>query len=283
MVCWPPSPRIVWLPTAIQMAITTLNGVLSGARPAENILKVGVAMEAIGLPHSHFYSPGVPGAAVAPSPGINGAALTSYAGQIPWVNPVSGNSYLMSLAFAASQACTVLLLDRVWHNSGISLTVTTSQAITSPQWPARDRDGSVNGEGILVGLEFSAAGGAGTPTVTLGYTNSAGTSGRTATVVGVTTPNAGTFFRFPLQAGDTGVRSVQSVQLSATWTSGTAHLVAYRVLGVIGLSVANVSSKLDALSGGFVRLHDNTVPFLVQIPSAVAATTLVGCMGVTQG
>ena len=265
------------------MPITTIDGIIAGLRPSEGLLKAGVAMEAAGLYHSHFYSPGRPGAAVAPSSGLNGTALTSYAGQIPFVNPPGGSdSHLALFSLRSNVACSVLLLDRLWHNSGLSLTITTSQSITSPTWPARDRDGATLGEGILVGLEFSAAGGAGTPTLTLGYTNQAGTAGRTATFVGATTPNAGTFFPWPLAAGDTGVRSVQSCQLSVTWTSGTAHLVAYRILAELDIE-ANRGDKVDALTSGFPRLYDSTVPFLVQLASATTATMLKGRLVIAQG
>lgn len=265
------------------MSIITLDEVIEGMQPLNPIIKVGVTMEAIGLSNSHFYSAGSPGAAVAPSPGVNGAALTTYAGQIPFTNPVSGNSYLASVVIGASQACTILVCDRLWHNSGLSVTSTSSQGITSPTWPARDRDGTTNGAGLLCGIEWSAAGGSGVPVVTLGYTNQNGTSGRTATITAVTTPLVGTFERFGLQAGDTGIRSIQSYQANATRTSGTFHLVVYRVLAVITLPLANVAGVIDAITGGFPRLYDNTVPFLIQIPSATTATTISGALTVSQG
>ena len=185
------------------MAITTLDGVLAGMGKPEPLLKVGVAMEAAGVASSHFYSVGRPAAAAAPSPGGNGAALTAYAGQIPWTNPGAGNSYLARWAMTATQPCTLLLLDRLWHNSGLSVTLTSSQAITSPTWPARDLNGATLGHGLLCAIEWSAAGGAGTPTITLGYTDQDGNAGATATLVGVTTPTLGTFELWPLAAGDT--------------------------------------------------------------------------------
>lgn len=247
------------------------------------IFKVGVAVEAAGLAHSHFYSVGSPGAAVAPTPGVNGAALTSYAGQIPFTNPGAGNSYLARCALSASVAATLLVCDRLWHNSGLSATLTTSQAIVSPTWPARDRNGATLGHGLLCGVEWSAAGGAGVPTVTLGYTDQDGNAGATTTFTGVATPNAGTFERWGLATGDTGIRSIQSYQASATRTSGTFHMVLYRILTTLSVAAANVGAVVDALTSGFVRLYDNTVPFIIQIPSATTATNLSGEWIVTQG
>lgn len=267
------------------MAITALDDIVAGMRPPEFIYKTGPAPEAAGLYHSLWYANGRPGAGSVPNPGINGAALTApVTGQIPFTNPDSGmNTNLARFAMSASVPCTLLLCDRLWHNSGISLTSTSLQSITPVAIPARDRDGSTNGTTVLAGLEFSAAGGSGTPTVTLTYTDDAGNTGNTTTFTGVASPNAGSFFIWPLAAGDTGIRAVTGYQQSATWSSGTAHIVLFRVLAVLGLPTANVGYALDALTSGFVRMYDNSVPFLVQIPSNTTATNFSGQVIVTQG
>lgn len=268
------------------MAISTLDGVIAGMRPPEDFLKVGGTMEAAGLHHSLLYTSGRPGAAVAPSPGMGGAALTTYAGQIPWVNPGAGNSYLARLVAASSQTGCLLLVDRLWHNSGIAVTTTTGQTVNSVAWPARDRDGSTNGEAVMVALEVSTAttnAGAVTNT-TLTYTNQAGTASRTATMASFpATAVAGTFVPFQLAAGDTGIRSIQTVTLGTSYGAGAVHLVAYRALARVGVPVANVGVSLDALTSGFPRCYDNTVPFLVWLASGTAAATISGQMVITQG
>jgi hypothetical protein len=242
-------------------------------------------MEAVGVLYSPFYATGMPGAAAVPSPGLGGAALTTYAGQIPFTNPGAGNSYLFRCSAASTAAGTLLLCDRLWHNSGLVVLTTTAQTINSVAWPARDRDGSTNGESVLFGIEFSTTGTAAAITNTVAsYTDSSNNAGATATIASVpATPLAGTFVPFQLAAGDTGVRSIQSVTLGTAYTTAVIHLVAYRVLAVIGLPVPNVASAVDAVTGGFVRLYDNTVPFLLWLPSATTAITLVGSMTVTQG
>lgn len=265
------------------MAITTLDGVIAGMRPPEDLLKLGAATT-IGRHYSPFYVAGRPGAAVAPTPGIAGAALTAYAGQIPWTNPGAGNSYLACLAAAASVGGTLLLCDRLWHNSGINVTLATSQTINSVAWPARDSNGAINGDNILIGAEVSTVMGAGTPTWTMGYTNQAGTAGRSiVTAAQAATMAVGSFIPIPLAAGDTGVRSIQTWQQSATMTSGVYHLVAYRILARLELITANLGNAIDALTGGFVRLYDNTVPFLLWLPATATAPVLSGNLIVTQG
>ena len=268
------------------MAITTLDGLVAGALAPVPLFKVGTAAEAVGVLHSLFYATGNPGAAAAPTPGLAGAALTTYGGQIPFTNPSSGNTYLLRLACSATVACGLWVLDRLWHNSGIVVTTTTAQTINSVAWPARDRDGSTNGAGVMVGIEVRTAttnAGAITNT-TMSYTNQAGTAGRTATIASFpATAVIGTFVPFQLQGDDTGVRSIQSVTLGTSYGAGAIHLVAYRPLAVLGLTIANIPFDLGAIGAGVVRLFDNTVPFLVQMPTATTATTFQGTLGVTQG
>lgn len=269
------------------MAVTTLDGIVAGLQPQQQFLKVTGTMEAAGVLHSLFYASGMPGAAVAPSPGTAGAALTTYAGQIPYTNPVSGNGYLARLSCRAGIAGTLIIADRLWHNSGLNVATTTAQNFSSATWPARDLNGSTNGESVLVGIEASGAttnAGAVTNT-TMAYVNSTNTGGtRTATMASwPATAAAGTFVPFQLQAGDTGVRSISSVTLGTSYGGGVIHVVAYRVLAQIGVPVAGAGFELDALSLGMPRLFDNTVPFLLWLPSATTTHTVAGEVTYTHG
>ncbi len=265
------------------MAITTLDGALAGLQPPNTLLKTGAATVAARW-YSPFYVAGRPGAAVAPTPGIAGAALTSYAGQFPFSNPVSGNSHLARFSAACNTPGRLRICDRLWHNSGINVTLNTSQTVNSVAFPARDRLGTTNGEDVLIGAEVSTVMGAGTPTWTMGYTNSAGTAGRSiVTPAQSATMAVGSFIDIPLAAGDLGVRSIQTWQQSATMTSGVYHLVAYRVLCEIDLPQANIGQVLDMMGTGFTRLYDNTVPFFLWLPTTTTAPTLSGGVTLSQG
>lgn len=269
------------------MAITTVDGVIGGFKPAQFIWKEASGTLAVGRSYTPFYAGGIPSAAVAPTPGISGAALTSYAGQIPFTNPSAGqNTYLARfVAFSANQGGSIMLADRLWHNSGITITSTTAQTVNSVTFPARDNNGSTNGEGVFLGVEVSTATGAGNPTITIGYTNSDNTSGRTGTNVYAVSASSpiGTFYPIGLQSGDKGVRSIQSITLSATWTSGTIHLVAYRPLVIVNSASAGITGVVDALTSGLPRMYDNSVPFLIYTPNTTASTYFSGSMTVTQG
>ena len=268
------------------MAITTLDGAIAGMQYPRNIIKVATPTLVIGRPHSLFYLAGSPGAAAANSAGIAGLALTTYAGQIPFTNPASGNSYLARFTGQATAiGGRLLLCDRLWHNSGMSITSTSAQTINSVAWPARSADGTVNGEGVLIGVEISTIWGAGAPNLSISYTNQAGVSGKTGTgiITGITLSAVGAFYMLGLAAGDTGVRSIQTYTRSASSTTGVEHLVAYRILASLDLTAANIPNAIDALTSGFPRLFDNSVPFLLFIPAATTASVIGGQVIWTQG
>jgi len=276
------------------MAITTLDGALAGMRPPFFFTKAVTATLVAGRPASLWSLGGAPGAGSFDTT-LNGVVLSSSStipnGAIPHYNPASGNSYLGRFTASATIAGRLLLLDRIWHNGGYTITSTAAQNSTTPAWPSRcptsgtDDTASTNGYGVLLAVEISAATGAGTPTITVGYTNSAGTASRTATNVIATVASSaiGATYFIGLQAGDAGVRSVQSLTLSATWTSGTMNLVAYRILADLELAGAFVPNALDALTSGFPMLYNGVVPWLVFIPQTTTATNVSGTYVETQG
>lgn len=266
------------------MAITTLDGVIAGMQPPQFVSKSVTGTMVAGRPFTPLYTAGIPSAATAYAGDLNGVALTSLAGQIPFSNPVSGNTYLARLQGSCTQAGTLLLCDRLWHNK-IVVTTTTAQNITSPTWPARDNNGETTGVGVYIALEISGTVGAGAATPVISYTNTTPTSGRAGAMLVpyVASSLIGTFYPFTLQAGDVGIKSVESVTLSVSMTSGTAGLVAYRVLAAMEVAVGGMSNAIDALTGGFPRMYDNTVPFLVFIPSTTTTSNINAQVIYTQG
>ena len=268
------------------MAITTLDGALAGMQYPREIIKGLTGTLVAGRPHSLWYTAGIPGAGVASVAGITGEILTSpVSGQIGFTNPVSGNSYLGRLAGQATQAGQLLLCDRIWQNSGITITSTSEQTFTSSlQIPARDANGTTTGDGVFAGVEVSTVTGAGTPTLTLKYLNTAGQTKTATNVVSTVAASiAGTFYPIGLQAGDTGIQKAVSLTLSATWTSGTIHVVLYRILARLELTSANVPNAIDALTSGFPRIYDDSVPFLIFVPSTTTTTNVTGHAIITQG
>lgn len=247
------------------MSITSVDDLIAGALAPVEFLKQTFTGEAAGEMFSPFFTAGYPGAASAPT-GLNGAALTSYTGQLPFPAAVTGKETWLA-DFAAEQGGAVgsiWLCDRLWHNGTISVTTTTAQAITHPGIPARDRSGSTAGNGVLLGIEVSTA----TTNVgaisnmTASYTDDAGNASNTATVTSFpATAVAGTFVPFNLAAGDAGVRSVQSLTLGTSLVTGTVHLVQYRPIVRIGLTTTGVTVR--PMPGTPRRMFDTSVPMLL--------------------
>lgn len=273
------------------MAITNVDAIVAGMQAPQPLIKVGIATAAVGALRGYtpWYAAGNPGASVANAAGVNGQAVTPALGtsvdsRIRRTNPGTGNAYLARLAMCSSTPGSLWLIDRLWQNSGLSVTLTTAQAITPAALPARSGDGTVNGAAVMAAIEWSTTGGAGTPGVTLTYTDQDGNAGATSLQLGaVTTPPIGTFEIFGLAAGDTGIRAPTSFIQSATRTSGAMHLVLFRVLAQSEVTSANIGNAIDALSAGMPRIYDDSVLQLVWFPSATTATNFIGQYIETQG
>lgn len=275
------------------MTVSTLDAIFAGLRPPQVIAKAITPTLVAGRAHSLWALAGSPGAGSYDTT-LNGVVLSSSSalvnGQVPHYNPAAGNSNLAYMDAFATQAGRLMLLDRLWHNGGYSITTTTAQNSTTPTWPSRcptsgtDDTPSTNGHGVLIALEVSAAAGAASPAPTLTYTNQAGTASRTASLTQVTnnSPAAGATWFFGLQAGDTGVRSVQSLALNTSWVSGIVNLVAYRLLASVKIG-PTLGGVADALTGLGTRLYDGTVPWLVFVPNTTTASVISGTYIETQG
>jgi hypothetical protein len=266
------------------MAITSLDGAIAGMQPPVPIIKAGIATAAVGALRGYtlWYSAGNPGASTATAIGINGEAVTpaitaaTIAGRLPRANPGVGNAYLARMSMQASTPGTLWLIDRLWHNGGLVTTSIAAQAITPAALPPRSGDGTANGANVMAAMEWSVVGGAGVPTVSLTYTDQDGNAGNTAALTGVGTPPVGTFELFSFSAGDTGVRAPTSFIQSATRTSGSMHLVLFRVLAQVDVTSANIGGAIDALTSGMPRIYNDSVLQLVWFPSATTATNFVG-------
>lgn len=272
------------------MAISSLDGVIAGMQPARPIAKAVTGTMVAGRPWTTWALAGSPGAGSYDTT-LNGVILSSTTssivnGQIPCYDP-SGSSfqYLARFSATVTQPGLVMLCDRIWHNGGIVASSTATSSITTPTWPARDVNGSTNGDGIICAAEISSSVSTGTPTLTITYTNSAGTSSRTATNILATVASSatGSTYFFGLQAGDTGIRSIQSYAQNATWTSGTINLVCFRVLATLEIPAGLTPNSIDALTGGLPRLYAGTVPYIIFVPSTTTTSNIIGSFVATQG
>jgi hypothetical protein len=141
----------------------------------------------------------------------------------------------VDLLWGIEGAQTIVLCDRLSHQGGLS---GTSVAVQTTNLPTAALTRSVSGDGVFAVLEIYTAVGGTPATATVSYTNQAGVAGRTGTAqigdTGFSGSHAMCFVT--LQAGDTGVRSVESVQLSgSTGTAGDFGVTLFRPIAILPL------------------------------------------------
>lgn len=256
-------------------------------------MKTTTAAKAAGNWYCSSKDVGYPGAWAPGAPGINGRVTDGTAspdyGCIPVTNAAAGTNYLTALDMQASINHTHDFFDCLWVNSGIVVTTTTAQAIVTPTLPARDVNGTANGEGCGVGLLFTAAAtnAAAISNATVTYTNSKGVGSRTATLtvaVGSAipiTPVIGTMIWFALAAGDTGVKSIEAITLNTSLVTGSVSLMITRDICTIGTTIVNVAAAKTIGSPG-IKMFNGTCLLHNILASATTATFMSGSLAVME-
>lgn len=252
-----------------------------------SFMKAGTVADAAGYWYCTSKDGGFPGAWAVGTPGINGRVTDGTAaadyGCIPVRNPATGANFLTEIQMAASVNHSHLFFDVLWVNSGIVVTTTTAQAIASPTLPARDVNGTTNGEGCMIGLLVTTASGlaAVSSAATVTYTNSDGVGSRTATLTAIVgsqapaSPVIGTVVWFNLAAGDRGVMSIQAITLGVTWVSGAVSLFIARDIATIGTTIPNLTIPKPISDPG-IRLYNGTCLLHCILASATTATFFSG-------
>lgn len=161
---------------------------------------------------------------------------SSTSGCVGQNNTASGDNYLIGIEAKFNRNAVFLIYDRLCHQAGLSGNVTGAQTTNLPT-AALTR--YTSGEGVMMAVEVYTSVGTTGSTLSVSYTNSSGTSGRTSPEVALSSaaPNytyaAGSFILIPLQSGDTGVRSVESVTLSvATGAAGNFGITLFKPLAM---------------------------------------------------
>lgn len=208
-------------------------------------------------------------------------------GAITFTAPGGGrDKHLIGASVTPLTAGVYLLYDRLFHIGGLSGTSTTSQSVQgSPASPAITRN--TGGAGNIAWYEIYTIIGTTTTTLTMTYTNQSGTDSRTSIInIGATGFREVTRAqRIPLAAGDTGIQSVQSVQLTATTGSGgNFGITIAQPLAWIPVGVAGSMGWRDYSTGlpGIPTIHPNACLALMFIPAAATAPEVWGCMATVE-
>lgn len=217
------------------------------------------ATDAAGYSYGFFKDAGRPGAYSLGTPGVNGVVTDCSVvgtagsggslslGAQKFVNASSGTLWLSSVSLTSAAVGTYMLIDALWYNTGLVVTTTTAQAVVNPTLPARDANGSSNGEGVELALYTTTANtnAAVISTTSAIYTDSDGNSPNTASFFAAVgfqapaTPVIGTWMPFNWAAGDTGIRTLASITLATSYGAGGLTAMLYRPLATVGVSVVN--------------------------------------------
>lgn len=152
---------------------------------------------------------------------------------------------VMRFPGASSSTRVFLLIDRLSHQGGLVGNITTSQTTNLPT-AALTR--YTSGVGVLAAINIYTALGATATQLDMTYTNSAGAGSRVGSLVQSSSEyNAvGRWEIIPLAAGDLGVKSVESVQLSAS--TGAAGNWGITLFKPIGFVIVNSDGAYDILN-----------------------------------
>jgi hypothetical protein len=177
-------------------------------------------------------------------------------------------------AVATAVPGVLMLCDMCLYYPGINMNVATAQTLNNTNTLTR----YTTGAGLRAALVVTATTGATAHNLSMSYTNQAGTAGRalpvtvscTASAIvphithsGTAANNYGPFL--PLASGDTGIRSVQSVTLSAASLAGTAALCLYKPLATLPITTLGVAAERDLM---------NQLPSLPQVQDGACLTWL---------
>ena len=184
--------------------------------------------------------------------GTTGTIPTSgTTGSLPVTSAQNGNDkWLIQTSGTSIVGGTFILYDRLYHNRNLSGTVITEQTVQGdPASPAITR--YTDGVGNMAFIEIYTNIGGTLTTVKMTYTNQDGVTGQVSELTGIGNNarlESGRAIPMPLKKGDTGVRAVKSVQITAT--TGT--------VGDFGVTIAHPLAMFSHLGGRVCAWRDYT-------------------------
>jgi hypothetical protein len=272
------------------MAITTQDGLLNGLGGAQKLQWNKANVTAVAGRACSLWSG-------AGQPGVGSTTLgQSAAGLVPtdldvgfpaFTNPPGGsNSYIGRVAGISAASGLIMLMDVLWvwgsGGAGWNVTTTTAQSTTAPAALTRP---DANGAATEAWLEVLATMGAGAATPSINYTDMGGTAGNVTS--GMTTSYAaaaitGSCFAFNLAAGDSGIRTIQSLTTSVSMTSGTARVMITRRVAEFPC-IANQGFLYDAYDLGMPQVYNDAALLPIFVPNSTASGPLILSVALAQG
>lgn len=237
----------------------------------------------VGIPFFWNSVGGAPAALTLPATGLGNATTcaSTTAGALLLANAAgSTTNFVLRFNINRNQAITFgggyLLYDRLAH---FVVDINTASAAVSPACDGTGRLAA--GEGGMILMEVTSALSAAANTITLGYTNQAGTTSRTTgTVTTVASravqnaPYSSALF-VPLQSDDTGVRSIENWNLTSGTATGTIAVSIVKPLALFSGGLFNDACEKEFLVQCLkpIAISDNACLQVVNIANTASSAT----------
>ena len=211
----------------------------------------------------------------------------SLQGALPFLVATGGrDTHLIGAMVTPTAAGVYLLYDRLMHIGGLSGTSTADQDVQDEP-PSVAITRNTGGEGNIAWYEIYTTIGTTATTLTMTYTNQAGTSAQTSTMnIGATGFRETTRAqRIPLAAGDTGIRAIEKVKLTAsTGTLGNLGITLAQPLAWLPVGAVGTAGWRDYTTGlpGIPVIDPDACLALMFIPTTTAAPELWGCLSTVE-
>lgn len=252
------------------MAITTWDGFIASAKQPISIVKTGSRAAVAASWFSTFDLAGNPGAGtLAGSNTANGVVPTDATTGCPVINAFGGaaTGYLAQVDFGSSVACRMKLHDMLFKAGAYSFNSNVTLA-SQPSYSSRV-PGGTDFSDTQIWFEAVTAF-TGNLTLTVTYTNQAGTAARTTGAIAFgLAPTAGRMIQLPLQAGDTGVQKIDTV-LGAGSTVGTFNILVLRPLWSGRCRTANDGDTHDIAKTGMPQVFADSALVMPICPDSTA-------------
>jgi len=270
------------------MAITSMDGVVAALATSQrlNFSFPNMTTVAGNYYNLSFASAGSYGQISLPTAASSGGQAytqggTGGLGYPVWTAASGGNtSYIGKISASCIAQLGVFVYDLLWACSGFSGTVTTPQTITGfTALPTR-----AGGSGSEIWLVVNSATSSTAGTVNITYTNQSGTSGRTTqTTVVPAALFLGHCIQLLLQAGDTGVQSIQSLTLNGV-SIGTAALSLFIMNRICCTNVVGIQNCIqDFTNLGLPPINDSAVIMYVFGTVQFSTGNISGEIQISQG
>jgi hypothetical protein len=246
---------------------TTLDEQIAAPRQFIRMTKTASRTAVAASPTSTFDLAGSPGAGVlAGTSTTAGVVPTDATAGCPPINAFAGPTGNLELAtMSGSVLGASTLYDMLWKggpypfNANVTL---SAQPSFLARVPPDDNQTELWIEAVTA---FT-----GNLSVAVGYTNQAGTSGRsTGTVATGMAPIVGRMVQLPLQSGDSGVQQVNTVVATVS-TAGTFNVLVLQRLVSGSIRTLGTRDRLDWTQTGRRRMYDTMALIQVSQPDSTA-------------